>query len=545
MPSATLNNSTPTEARLRRAVDACFLSPGAPDEDAAALLKRYGAAALRHIAERRDRALLAAALRSGLFAPELAARLAEQTPSLPFPIRLLLTHPALAGEVPPVSAKSAAQGAPENGAPDMEEQLKRWQFNVGVALPFLRRTVQEMPLAPDRAIRPFGTDGLGVYYRPEAAEGAAEADFHHMLIHCIFRHMLPPEKVQRPLWDLACDMCAEFLREEIFPSGRGKETQYAVTGALPDGTDPRLAVSVYRGLLELYADELEGLKKRYTRDDHRYWYERPARLPALPGGGEGEGGFGGGESGEEWAERLRNKLDALWRDAAEALTPDKKSSKKYGLAPGSREEKMLLRQAAKYDFTRYLRRYSILREELQLDESSFDYIPYCYGLERYGNLPLIEPLETTESHKIAQLVIAIDTSGSCSREVVERFMAETERILMRRENFFKKMDIHIIQCDAIIQEHVRITSVADWKRYITGLTIKGRGGTSFIPVFNLVEKLRAAGELKDLKGLLYFTDGDGAYPRKGPDYEVAFIFPDRESLRPSLPDWIVPLCLEP
>ena len=63
-------------------------------------------------------------------------------------------------------------------------------------------------------------------------------------------------------------------------------------------------------------------------------------------------------------------------------------------------------------------------------------------------------------------------------------------------------------------------------------------------MFNLVEKLRDKKELKDLKGLLYFTDGDGAYPRRGPDYEVAFIFPDRETLRPSLPPWITPLCLD-
>ena len=249
--------------------------------------------------------------------------------------------------------------------------------------------------------------------------------------------------------------------------------------------------------------------------------------------------------GEEYAQRLRSLLDERWGEIAEALLPKRGEKKKYGLAPGSREEKMLLRQEGKYDFTRYLRRFSILREELQLDESSFDYIPYCYGLERYGNLPLIEPLEYTESFKIAQLVIAIDTSGSCSREVVERFMAETERILMRRENFFRKMDIHIIQCDAIIQEHTVIRTPEDWKRYRSGLTIKGRGGTSFIPVFRLVDTLRSRGELKTLKGLLYFTDGDGAYPHRGPDYDVAFIFPDRESLRVNLPGWITPLCLEP
>ena len=532
------NNSAPNDARLRRAVDACLLSPGGSPEDEA-LLRQYPAGALRHILERRDRYLLSAALRRGLFSPELAARLGRETPSLPYPLRLLLNHPELSDAVPPRCASVPASGA-ETAEP--AERLERWQFNAGVALPFLRKTVLSMPRREDGRIRFFGTDGLAFYYSPGAAVG--EDDFRHMLLHCVFRHMLPPEWVQRGLWDLACDMSAEYLREELFPSPQSGQTRYAVTGALPDNCDPRSAQSVYRGLLELYEDELDALRERFLRDNHRYWYERPPRAEALPGAGEGEGGFGSSPGeGEEYAERVRRILDERWQEAAEALLPKKNDPKKYGLAPGSREEKMLLRQEAKYDFTRYLRRFSILREEVQLDESSFDYIPYCYGLERYGNLPFIEPLEYAESFKIAELVIAIDTSGSCSREVVERFMAETERILMRRENFFKKMDIHIIQCDAIIQEHIEIRDIADWKRYRTGLTIKGRGGTSFIPVFRLVEKLREHGQLKNLKGLLYFTDGDGAYPRRGPDYEVAFVFPNRESLRVNLPAWITPLCL--
>ena len=35
--------------------------------------------------------------------------------------------------------------------------------------------------------------------------------------------------------------------------------------------------------------------------------------------------------------------------------------------------------------------------------------------------------------------------------------------------------------------------------------------------------LREARELKDLKALLYFTDGDGVYPSAPPDYETAFV----------------------
>ena len=72
-------------------------------------------------------------------------------------------------------------------------------------------------------------------------------------------------------------------------------------------------------------------------------------------------------------------------------------------------------------------------------------------MEQYGNLPLIEPLEYKEVNRLEELVIAIDTSGSCSREMVRRFLGETYQILSTRENFFNKMKVYIVQCDCCIQ----------------------------------------------------------------------------------------------
>ena len=57
--------------------------------------------------------------------------------------------------------------------------------------------------------------------------------------------------------------------------------------------------------------------------------------------------------------------------------------------------------------------------------------------------------------------------------------------------------------------------------------IHGRGGTDFRPVFEEVERMREKREFSDLKALIYFTDGDGIYPEKKPDYETAFVFVKR------------------
>ena len=47
----------------------------------------------------------------------------------------------------------------------------------------------------------------------------------------------------------------------------------------------------------------------------------------------------------------------------------------------------------------FLRRFCVLREEVKLDPDEFDLNFYTYGLSVYGNLPLIEPLETPGEQK--------------------------------------------------------------------------------------------------------------------------------------------------
>lgn len=48
---------------------------------------------------------------------------------------------------------------------------------------------------------------------------------------------------------------------------------------------------------------------------------------------------------------------------------------------------------------------------------------------------MIEPLEYKEVNRLEELVIAIDTSGSCSRETVQRFLGETYGILSEKRIF--------------------------------------------------------------------------------------------------------------
>lgn len=105
------------------------------------------------------------------------------------------------------------------------------------------------------------------------------------------------------------------------------------------------------------------------------------------------------------------------------------------------------------------------------------------------------------------------------------------------------MNIHILQCDCAIQEHVRITCQEEWQEYVDHVEVKGHGDTDFTPVFRLVDKMIREKELTNLKGLLYFTDGDGIYPDWIPSYETAFVFLNQELKKGKAPDWAEDLTL--
>ena len=130
--------------------------------------------------------------------------------------------------------------------------LSRQLFRAGAALPFLRAPIERLARIPDGDIEGIATDGIHVFCDPKVApDGPAVA---HLLMHCLFRHVIPPEGVVRPLWNLACDIAAEVLRGDFFPSGGAGLVRREITEALPEGVDPRAAGAVYRCLMELFRD---------------------------------------------------------------------------------------------------------------------------------------------------------------------------------------------------------------------------------------------------------------------------------------------------
>jgi predicted metal-dependent peptidase len=154
-------------------------------------------------------------------------------------------------------------------------------------------------------------------------------------------------------------------------------------------------------------------------------------------------------------------------------------------------------------------------------------------------------LEYKEVKKIEELVIAIDTSESCEGETVRRFLEETYAVLSSNESFFHKFNIHLLQCDAKIQQDTIITSKEELEQYMESFRLMGSGGTDFRPVFEYVDKLILEKAFHNLKGLIYFTDGYGTFPHRRPSYDTAFIFFHEEYLDLNVPPWAMKVVLGP
>ena len=189
---------------------------------------------------------------------------------------------------------------------------------------------------------------------------------------------------------------------------------------------------------------------------------------------------------------------------------------------------------------------AVSKTEVCRESDEIDAALYEYGLELYGDVPIIEPLEQKCESRIASVVIAIDTSGSCMGRLKD-FWTETLEIF-REISMQASIDrLHYLECDADISEEKEYSSVEELRAVgKRGHSFRGFGGTSFIPVFGKIQEYVDAGEKIDF--MVYFTDGEGDYPTEDPGYPVYFVFTDKEDVKFTdsyRPEWVRTMVLDP
>lgn len=406
--------------------------------------------------------------------------------------------------------------------------LKLAHDNLLMHLRFFDTAIAKVPFRERENMGCMASDGNVCYYDPlwvlrvyKNNDKRVARTYLHMLLHCIFAHSFQYDKVESKWWDLAADIAVENVILELnLPGVRLEQDADALRKlrVLKEDISALTAERIYRYFKNqpISEEEWEELVLLFKKDEHGLW--KPA---------------------EDYEISLEQ-----WKKISERIKADLKSFTKAKSGAETLQKNLEETTRDHYDYSDILRRFTVMGEDITVNDEEFDYIYYTYGLETYGNLPLIEPLEYKEAHKVREFVIAIDTSASCRGAIVKAFLQKTYSILKGSENFFHKINVHIIQCDNEVQSDTKITCDEDFETFMKYGKLNGFGATDFRPVFSYLEELKRKGEFENLKGLIYFTDGYGIYPEKMPDYDVIFAFLDEDENRAPVPSWSLKVILE-
>ena len=453
---------------------------------------------------------------------------------------------------------------PENRTQEMAETAERLQVigssilraardELYLGMRFLDVALSSFSYQMDGSIHGFGTDGRVMYFQPQMLGGLYKENrilvnrgYLHMVFHCIFRHFAwrgagrnigagysagennadSEKTIEERLRDLSCDIAVEHIidgmnyRSIRFSRSLLRRETYRLLEKEGKTLNAQRVYKILSGW-NLSEKDFVNLEQEFRTDDHKYWESKKPDQKPNP------------------------MLSRKWGEINDGIETDLETfSQEAGERDGDFLEQIKTENRSKYDYREFLRKFAVFHEEMAEDDDSFDYNFYTYGLRLYGNMPLIEPLESKEVKKVEEFVIVIDTSMSCSGELVRKFLEETYGVLSENESFFTKINVHIIQCDEKVHTDKKITSQEEMKDYMEHLELYGDGGTDFRPAFEWVDRLLEQHEFHNLKGLIYFTDGFGIYPQKMPPYKTVFVFMQDNYRDVDVPVWAMKLILD-
>ena len=366
--------------------------------------------------------------------------------------------------------------------------LELIQNELYVDFRYLDVAVSALTLTPNDSLRSTATDGISFFFPPEQILRVFRSNplflnraVLHSVFHCIFRHLWIRGSRDPDLWNLSCDIAVEW----IIDSFEKKSVKRALSGIRTNIYNdfrqykiPITAANIYRYLLPDIADNpdrLNQLMMEFFTDDHRFWPKKPSTSPSA---------VKAGQSWDKISRRMEQELNLRGDDSASGIDAMKTQIKEG---------------KSRRSYKDFLRKFTVLKEELHCDYDEFDLNYYSYGLRLYKNMPLIEPLESREVTKISEFVIVIDTSYSTNGPLVQKFLEETFQIIQERDSFFHKSQIRIIQCDNQVHSDTIIKEQRDIPKLLHNFELIGGGGTDFRPAFSYINKLLENGEFQNLK----------------------------------------------
>ena len=270
-------------------------------------------------------------------------------------------------------------------------------------LPFLDSALAALPAADGYDTPTLATDARSLFFsgawlaqQYERSRANVNRAYLHTLFHCLLRHTGKTRGRDADLWDLSCDIAVESMLDSLEYRCLQAETlsvrRQNLYRRLREQLPVLTAEAVYRQFRrERLADyDRAALARVFAVDEHTLWYREDDDQQE--------------KRWQQQAERTQTAMETVFANKAEG-----------GEAV---REQLAVSARRTTDFRAFLRRFAALREEVAVDADSFDYGYYAYGLRHFGNMPLIEPLETREVRKIEDFVIAIDVSMAMTKSSI-------------------------------------------------------------------------------------------------------------------------------
>jgi predicted metal-dependent peptidase len=111
-----------------------------------------------------------------------------------------------------------------------------------------------------------------------------------------------------------------------------------------------------------------------------------------------------------------------------------------------------------------------------------------------------------------KVIVALDTSGSVTRDELQEFLTEIDALKAQ-----VRADITLHACDDKLDQ-AGPWHYAMWEVMQLPAEISGGGGTDFRPLFDWVEGEHSSPDL-----LVYFTDAEGQFPAGEPSFPVVWL----------------------
>jgi len=391
----------------------------------------------------------------------------------------------------------------------IETKLAAARTRLILEKPFLGALVLRLPMveADSDWCPTTATDARKFYYNPEYIHSlsldATQFMLAHEALHCALSHFARRGHRIKHRWDLACDFAINPLLlddglkppydAQVIPDYKGMTAEEIYP--LIDEDDQRETVDTHAYDKESeHPDQDRGMREDQQSQDGKKEQQKPQQGSGSEGAQPREGKAT--EAPPPLTPDERETLNIQWQQRLAGAAQQAMQAGKLGGALARMVDHLLQPQLPwRMLLSRYLS--SLARDDFS----------YMRPSRREGSFIL----PSLRSQQI-DLVVALDTSGSIKQEEIDGFLSEIDAIKGQI-----RARVTFLPCDAALAEGAPWI-FEPWEELELPDSISGGGGTNFKPVFQWLDR-----EGIEPQTLVYFTDAEGEFPEREPNYPVIWL----------------------